>query len=305
MALKFASIVCSLLLILQAIPAAAFDLGRTRADRGSLQAVALAGHPPLNLYVEEHGSGPPLVLLHGLGGSGYVWRLMVPELARTHRVITIDLKGFGRSDKPFDTAYGPIDQARLIAQVLRSRKLTNVTLVGHSFGGLVALITALVEPRRISKLVLLSTPALPQAPSPAVALMQQPVLPYVLLTIVPAEVQAAIGLFTEAIGMDHITQTDVTFYADPLRQAGGRHALIQTARQLMPHNASQIIASYSAIRQPTLVVACRGDRVVPMTTATYLARNIPAARLKVLEGCDHIPPEQAPAQVVEAIQRFR
>jgi pimeloyl-ACP methyl ester carboxylesterase len=263
-------------------------------------------HAPVALHVEEAGQGPPIVLLHGLGASTYLWRFMIPELARTHRVIALDLKGFGRSDKPFDTAYSAIDQARLVGAFLRKRRLAGVTLVGHSFGGLVALMAGLeiehTEPRLIRHLVLVSAPALPQPPSPAVAFLQQPVLPYLALMLLPPEVPAAFGLFTEAIGMEHITSRDVTFYAEPLREAGGRHALVATARSLTPAGSAAIIQRYRTMRIRTSVVACRGDMTVPIGTAERLVRSLPRARLTVLEGCDHIPPEQAPDRLVDVIR---
>lgn len=299
---------CSVLAILlstaMADTAAASDAGH-----GYRQIVLDRDGQPLGLFAEELGQGPPIVLLHGLGGSTYVWRFVMPALARTNRVIAIDLKGFGRSDKPFDAAYGASDQAHLVTAFLRQRHLHHVTLVGHSFGGLVALLVAMNAERDdrqlVQHLVLLNTPAFPQAPSQTVALLQKPVLPYVVLTVVPPEVQAAIALFTEAIGMDHITSKDVKFYAAPLREAGGRHALIETARLLLPANSQAIIARYPTLKVRTTVVACRDDQTIPLSTATRLARVLPRARLEILDGCDHIPPEQTPDRVVDVIRRAR
>lgn len=269
--------------------------------------LAPPGQPPVALYVEEQGSGPPVVLLHGLGGSGYSWHRQVPVLARTHRVFTLDLRGFGRSDKPFDSRYSAADQAQLVAAFLLARGLSGVTLAGHSFGGVVSLMTALdpAASRRISRLVLISTPALPQPFSPGVAFLRKPLLPYLALMLMPAELPTAFGLYSERADMSHVGEADVRIYAEPLRESGGRHALIETARQLRPANAAQIIARYPSIRQPTLVVTCRGDQIVPLSTAQRLARMLPRARLEVLEGCDHIPSEQRPEAITALIQGGR
>src|SRR5262249_14347275 len=94
---------------------------------------------PLRLWVEEAGSGDPILLIHGLGANSYTWRYLAPALARTHHVLSVDLKGFGRSDKPIDAAYGVFDQARLLNALIARRKLTHLSIVGHSFGGGVAL----------------------------------------------------------------------------------------------------------------------------------------------------------------------
>ena len=133
-------------------------------------------------------------------------------------------------------------------------------------------------------------------------MLQKPILPYVVLTVVPPEVQAAIGLFSEAIGMEHITSSDVKFYATALREAGGRHALIETARLLQPSGNEAIITRYARLRLPTMVVACRNDSTIPLSTARRLTRTLPHARLQVIDGCDHIPPEQNPDKVVEIIR---
>ncbi|MGA9443489.1 MAG: alpha/beta fold hydrolase, partial [Methyloceanibacter sp.] len=88
-----------------------------------------------------------LVMLHGFGASGYTFRRIVPALARRYRVITLDLKGHGRSDKPFDENYSPHDHAVLVYWFLRAYGLNRVTLVGHSYGGQVALNLALLTKR--------------------------------------------------------------------------------------------------------------------------------------------------------------
>ncbi len=120
----------------------------------------------VKLYYEDAGSGPPLLLIHGFGASTYTWRHVAPALAETHRVIAVDLKGFGQSDKPFDDRYSVFDQAELLAQLIEEKDLRDLTLVGHSFGGGIALLLALeVDQRlkgRIARLVLLDSIAYPQ-----------------------------------------------------------------------------------------------------------------------------------------------
>ncbi len=266
-----------------------------------------AGQPPLSLYVEEMGRGPPMLLLHGLGGSSYTWRLVAPALAATHRVIAIDLRGFGRSDKPFDQAYAPADHAAVVRAFMNERRLANLTLVGHSFGGVVALLLAMqpgLEQHRIARLVLLNTPAYPQPFSPMVELLRKPVLPYIILNIVPPEIPTALSFAMERMGLSRIHQRDIDIYADPLHAPGGPHALIQTALHIVPPDFDRLIARYPTMAKPTLVLTCREDQVVPSSTATRLARTLPNARLAMLDGCDHIPPEQAPQAVISNIRRF-
>ncbi|MBE3110073.1 MAG: alpha/beta fold hydrolase, partial [Acidobacteria bacterium] len=95
---------------------------------------------PVRLFVEEKGEGKPVLLIHGFGASTFTWRGVAPELAQDNHVIAVDLKGFGQSDKPLDERYAASDQAALLAQLIEARDLRDLTLVGHSYGGGIALL---------------------------------------------------------------------------------------------------------------------------------------------------------------------
>ena len=278
--------------------------------RRHLVPVAGPAQPQVRLNVEEHGpaQGRPIVLLHGLGASAYSWRRVIPLLTDRFRVIAIDLRGHGRSDKPFDLHYAPTAQAELIRDAIAKLSLRKVVLVGHSFGGLVSMVAAIqaqnAGERRIERLVIMDAPVFPQPYTHAVHFLRKPVLPYAALTVIPPQIPIAYALMTEAVGMGHITRHDVEIYAQPLFDAGARHALIQTARQIDPVNEGAILAAYPKMRRPTLAIWCRGDQVVPLSTGQRLARTLPRARLKVLDGCDHVPPEQRPRAVARLIADF-
>lgn len=252
--------------------------------------------------------GPPLVLLHGMGGSGYSFRHIVEPLSRTHRVITLDLKGFGGSEKPFDTAYGPHDQAALVTAFIRQRGLYGVTLGGHSFGGAVALLTVLdfnrSDPARVKRLVLLNAPAFPQ-PMPAnQRFLTVPLLPYLALALVPPILNTRAALRSTLRTAPAATDADAIAYAEPLYQAGGRHALIATARAIAETDGAAIARSYRTIRQPSLLIWCREDPTVPLATGMQLARTLPHAELRVLKNCDHMPAEEQPSDTAQAIRNF-
>lgn len=266
-----------------------------------------SGQPPLSVYVEEMGRGPVLLLLHGIGGSSYTWRGIAPALAAHNRVIAVDLRGFGRTEKPLDLAYAPQDHAAVVRAFISERRLSRITLVGHSYGGLVTLLLAMdrrIESHRIARIVVIDTPAYPQPFSPGIEFLRRPLLPYLALSVLPPELPIALALMMEKMGLERLNQRDVATYADPLSQPGGPHALIETARQIVPPEFDRIIARYASITKPALVLTCRDDQVVPLATARLLARALPGARLTVLEGCDHVPPEQAPDAVIEAMRGF-
>lgn len=273
-----------------------------------LASVAAPGQAPVRLHVEEVGRGRPLVLLHGMGGSGYSFRRIVGDLARTNRVILIDLKGFGASEKPFDLAYAPADQAALVAAFLRARRLTDVTLAGHSYGGSVALLTALrlqrAEPGRIRRLVLMDAPAYPQPLPRSQQLLALPVLSHLALALVPPVLNARVALQSGRPGAPPVDDRDAAAYAAPLYEPGGRHALVTTARIMGDYDGRDAIPYYRSLRLPALLVWCRNDPTVPLSSGERLVRALPNARLAVLDGCEHSPAEEQPSTTVHLLQRF-
>jgi len=265
------------------------------------------GAPPIELHVEEKGKGSPVLLLHGLAASTYSWRHVVPALARRHRVIALDLRGFGKSDKPFDQRYAPTDQAAHVIDFIKRRKLRNLTLVGHSFGGAIALLVTLElnrsEPSLIRRLVLLDAPAYPQQPTPFVDFLRRPVLPYAVLTLIPPEVATSLALQSERTPGEAKLE-DILEYAAPFHDAAARHALISTARQLRPPNWRRIVSAYGSIHQPSLLVWCRHDDVVPVSTGKRLATKLPHARLHLIEGCEHSPQDERPLELLRLMSGF-
>lgn len=299
----------SLLAAVAAALAGAFGAQAAETSRTTYMAeLPVAGSPPVRLYVEEWGHGAPIILLHGLGMSGFTWRHIAPELAATHRVIAIDLKGFGRSDKPLDAAYSARDQARLIAAFVEQKQLDHVTLVGHSFGGVVALLAALElkdrTPGRVARLVIIDAPALPQKFADAAMLVSAPLLPDAFLGTAPPEMLIRGALKLSRHPRRPPPDEDVKEYAAALADAGGRHALVATAQGILSNETKAWADAYRRLDQPALLIWCRDDDIVPITTGRKLARILPHARLSVLTSCNHIPQNERPAAVLSALRQF-
>lgn len=109
----------------------------------------------LNLHYWQSGSGPDMVLVHGLGGNLAGWHLtMVPELQRQFRVTTYDLRGHGRSEAPRG-GYTTLDMAEDLCGLLDALRIKQAAVVGHSWGADIALHFALIHPERASELVLI------------------------------------------------------------------------------------------------------------------------------------------------------
>jgi pimeloyl-ACP methyl ester carboxylesterase len=263
---------------------------------------------PVRLYVEEQGKGAPVLLIHGFGASTYTWRHVAPELAKTHRVIAVDLKGFGQSDKPFDSRYSVFDQAELLAQLIEDKDLRSLTLVGHSFGGGIALLLALEANERlegrITKLVLLDSIAYPQNIPVFFRLLDVPLVSHLGVRMVPPSVQTRVALKIAYFDDSKIDEDEVDAYAAPLKTAAGTHAIIYSARQIVPDGLAEISERYKTIELPTLILWCDHDRIVPLEVGLKLRRTLPNSTLRLVEECGHMPQEEQPASTLKLLQGF-
>ena len=115
--------------------------------------------PPLLHVASDSGSGPPVVMIHGIASSWVTFELLIPLVEPYHRVIAIDLLGFGDSPAPDDAQYTIAEHTAALDRTIRSLKLREpFVLVGHSMGSLIAARYAATRSRLLRKLVLVSPP---------------------------------------------------------------------------------------------------------------------------------------------------
>ena len=263
---------------------------------------------PVKLYTVERGEGPTVLLIHGFGTNTFTWRHITPGLAMDHRVIAVDLKGFGQSDKPFDERYSVYDQAELLVQLIEEKDLRDLTLVGHSYGGGIALLLALEADGRlegrISRLVLLDSIAYPQNIPVFFKMLDVPVVSQMGIRMVPPSVQTRVALQIAYFDDNKITSEEVEAYAAPLKTAAGKHAIIHTARQIVPEDIAELSERYKTMTLPTLILWCDHDRIVPLEVGIKLRRTLPNSTLKLVEECGHMPQEEQPESTLDLIQSF-
>src|SRR5437764_5369286 len=118
---------------------------------------------PLKLAADEFGSGPPLAILHGLFGSGRNWRSVAQQLAARHRVVTFDLRNHGASPWADGMSYGEMVEDLRVS--LRARGIGRAALLGHSMGGKVAMLMALLHPGAVDRLVVVDIAPAANPPS--------------------------------------------------------------------------------------------------------------------------------------------
>ena len=249
----------------------------------------------INYY--DAGQGPPVLLLHGFGGCAYTWRYLIPPLAAAHRVLTLELKGFGLSDKPRDGHYAVADQAKMVAAFIRRQDLRDLVVMGHSLGGGVALMTYLElqkdDPGRINKLVLIDSAGYPQKLPWFIRLAKIPGAD-ILAALLPPRFAAALVLKKCYYHKDRITEEQIDTYAYYGSLPGAREAISQTAKQILPKDIDRLTEQYKTIQVPVLVIWGVEDEVVPLKVGLSFKRDIPGAELVPLSGCGHIPPEEEP-----------
>ena len=261
----------------------------------------------INLNKEVYGTGDPILCLHGLGANIYTWRHFITPFSVNNKLILVDLKGFGASPKPYDTNYSLKDHADEIYKIILEDNLTKLTLIGNSLGGGVALLLAIrlseQDPARLSQLVLIASGGYEEYLPRSLKLLRS-ILGVLIVYLSPSKLAAKFVLRACFYDRKKITQEQVQAYAVPISSPGGRHALLQTAKQCIPPNIDEILAKLKTIIVPTLILSGREDRVVPFKVAELLHEAIPNSILQVIEQCGHIPQEEKPDETIARISKF-
>lgn len=232
------------------------------------------------LYYEVSGYGPPLLLIHGLGGSGRDWGLQLPALRQHFRTITIDLRGHGRSSRPA-CGYTIPGFAADTADFMTSLGFFPAQVMGISLGGMVALQMAVDFPEVVAGLVIVnSAPELPRG-----SWRQRWELGQRLL-------------LTRLFGMERTAKVLARRLfpkegQEPLRRgfekrwsANDPRIYLQTLKGM---SGWSLVDRLSAIAVPTLILAGRED-FIPLEVKKSCAREIPGARLEIIEDSGHATP---------------
>ncbi|MCK9376893.1 MAG: alpha/beta hydrolase [Syntrophobacterales bacterium] len=303
--MKILLLSCLALLLLAGcarVPAPPADLDHTWGERQVFDYQGLK----INYY--EAGQGPPVILLHGFGGCTYTYRYLAPELAKDHRVLAIDLKGYGLSDKPADGKYAVADQADLVAAFIRSQDLHDLVIMGHSMGGAVTLMTYFKvredAPPRVKKLVLIDSAGYPQKMPWFIRLAKLPLVGSVGGRVMSPRFATFMVLRKSYYNKDKITDEQINTYAYYGSLPGAREAVTETAKQIVPEDIDALTARYKTISVPVLIVWGREDEVVPLSVGENFKRDIPDSELAILPHCGHIPLEECAGETNRTVEAF-
>jgi pimeloyl-ACP methyl ester carboxylesterase len=257
----------------------------------------------VRIHYQEKGMGMPLILLHGFSSSTYSWKDVFEPLAKSYRVIAVDLKGFGFSGKP-DGDYSRRAQAILVAHLLDHLKIEKVWLAGNSMGGEVSLNFALQNPQRVAGLILIDSTGVSVsgtnslAPGYARIPFVGPVLIALALT---SDKLVRQGLEKSFYDDAKITDDRVASYYRPLTTRGGQLAAIRARTQAGQFPIEQDL---NKINSPTLIIWGAEDALIPLEAGRKMNSLIKGSKLVIIERCGHVPQEELPERVFDETTKF-
>ena len=273
--------------------------------------------PVQHLMVNGHdvayrtsGTGPVLLLVHGIAGSSATWTRVTPALSERFTVVAPDLLGHGASAKPRGD-YSLGSHADILRDLMNALGHDRATFVGQSFGGGVAMQMAYQYPERCERLVLVDSGGLGREVHPLLRALAIPtaeqVLPLVCNPIVRA-VAGRIGTWLDRSGATArpAGQEIWRSYAS-LADADTRWAFFRTLRAVIDPGGQTVSAAnrlYLSAQLPTLIVWGARDPFIPVRHAHAAHTAIPGSRLEIFEGAGHYPHCEAPARFLRVLLEF-
>lgn len=271
-------------------------------------------------YLDYGGSGPPAVLVHGLGGSAINWMAVAPRMAQSHRVLAVDLAGFGQTPL-FHRSATVGANADLVHRFIEGVVGEPVLLVGNSMGGHIAIIEAADHPHAVTGLVLVDA-----AVAGSRLRRAEPMMMGALAAIsVPGLGQVIFDRRLSKVEPEQLVhQTLALVCADASRvdpDVVAAHVQLTRERaHLGPQNTRAFVQAFRSIGfrvadprswvkvkragAPALIVHGRLDRIVPLGAALEMKRRRPDWDLEILEGVGHVPMLEAPDLFMRALERW-
>lgn len=249
------------------------------------------------------GAGDPVVFIHGFPTSGHLWNDVVPLVPAGHRIVVLDLLGYGRSDRPLTRAVDVRAHAERVIELLDELRIQRACIVGHGVGGGIAQSLAIRHGERVSSLCLVDSVAFDRWPSieGRIARATLPITrffpPRLLLAILRRDLQRGYGDPVRAA-------RSLDLYLRPFVGADGREALISHIRALTTDETRELGGELAHIAARTAIVWGQQDRVIPLWVGRQLQQAIPGATLDVVAGGRHFTPEESPRPVADAIARL-
>lgn len=271
--------------------------------------------PAVFINYKITGSGNDVIVaLHGFGGSLDTWNDIEPFLSDHRRIYAVDLPGFGLSAHPPGFSYTVREQAESISAFVQfvhdQNPGSRLTILGHSFGGSIALVAAvaLVDQNRpiLDSLVLIDAPGFPQNVHLPIYLrfLTLPIINRLVLHLVPSTVLARTALRRGIHRRDLISHERVCQYAQFINAPGGHDSLIKTIRQLRAPEVAALSARIAEIQTPSLILWGTHDMLLSPNQAELLHGALRESRPVVYLDAGHLLHEEQPEATTKLMEEF-
>ena len=246
------------------------------------------------IHYVEAGTGPTVILLHGLGGSSQVWQFNIAALAEKYHVVVPDQIGFGKSDKPL-VNYRIRTYVDFLDQFCKQLKIERASLVGNSMGGWIATAFTAAFPDRVDKLVLVDAAgyAPPKDLDTRTFYGLNPTTREGMKVLVAKVFYNKLFLSDAAIDQAIAT-----------RLAAGDGYTINSITESIIRGEDFLDDSVKTIKRPTLLIWGRQDGLVPLAEGEHFNKDIAGSKLVVVDQCGHMPQIEKPAEFNAAVLKF-
>ena len=279
----------------------------TRRSSPQVEHVTVHGHR--RAYVRA-GSGPVVLLLHGLGCDHTTWGPVIDSLSRTHTVIAPDLLGHGSSDKP-RADYSVGGYANGMRDLLTVLGIDTATVVGHSFGGGVAMQFGYQYPERTERLVLVGSGGLGPEVNPAIRAITTPGFQQVMGLLAAPGLRHAATTTMRVLARTGISQLrdlgEVAAIYDSFKDPSARAAIRHVVRAVVDWKG-QIVTmadrAYLTEAMPMCVIWGADDLVIPVSHASNASALAPTARVEIIPNAGHFPHRDHPERFAKIVRDF-
>ncbi len=265
----------------------------------------------VRLHVVHHGSGDgvPVLLVHGVPTSSYLWRDVQRDLGHAHPTYAADLVGLGCSERPPGGRYDLATQARWLRGLLDDLGLERVAVVGHDVGGGVAVHLAALAPERVAALVLVDSPLHADTwPIPLVRALATPFAgeaQLAALRLVPGGAAKFLGtLFGRGLHASELSPRALDQYVAPLATAEGSRGMLALVRAFDPPAVEAAFDLVRADPPPSLVLWADHDVWFSTEYGRRVAGDLPGASFVEVADVGHFLPEDRPERVAEEVSGF-